>query len=57
MHKGARRVRCVTRALAIDCTDELAQVRRVEYFNDHLQEGRDRVRSDHGFVRALIKLR
>jgi endonuclease/exonuclease/phosphatase family metal-dependent hydrolase len=32
-------------------------VRRVEYFNDHLHEGRDRVRSDHGLVRALILLR
>lgn len=35
----------------------LGEVRRVEYFNDHLQEGRDRIRSDHGFVRALVKLR
>ena len=35
----------------------LGKVRRVEYFNDHLQEGRERIRSDHGFVRALIKLR
>lgn len=35
----------------------LGEVRRVEYFNDHLQEGRERIRSDHGFVRALIKLR
>lgn len=32
-------------------------VRRVDYFNDHLSEGRDRARSDHGFVRALLRLR
>jgi endonuclease/exonuclease/phosphatase family metal-dependent hydrolase len=32
-------------------------VRRVDYFNDHLHEGRDRTRSDHGFVRALLRLR
>jgi endonuclease/exonuclease/phosphatase family metal-dependent hydrolase len=32
-------------------------VRRVDYFNDHLHEGRDRSRSDHGFVRALIRLK
>ena len=32
-------------------------VRRVEYFNDHLQESRERFRSDHGFVRALLRLR
>ncbi|GKS77586.1 endonuclease/exonuclease/phosphatase family protein [Acidovorax sp. SUPP950] len=31
-------------------------VRRVDYFNDHLHEGRDRTRSDHGFVRALLRL-
>ena len=30
---------------------------RVEVFNDHLFEGRDRSRSDHGFVRALLRLR
>lgn len=35
----------------------LGDVRRVEYFNDHLHEGRDRTRSDHGFVRALLRLR
>ena len=34
----------------------VGDVRRVEYFNDHLQEGRDRTRSDHGFVRALVML-
>lgn len=33
----------------------LGDVRRVEYFNDHLHEGRDRARSDHGFVRALLR--
>lgn len=30
---------------------------RTEYFNDHLHEGRDRVRSDLGFVRAQVLLR
>ena len=35
----------------------LCDVRRVEVFNDHLNEGRDRSRSDHGFVRALLRLR
>lgn len=33
------------------------EVLRVEYFNDHLNEGRDRSRSDHGFVRALLRTR
>jgi hypothetical protein len=32
-------------------------VRRVEVFNDHLQESRERWRSDHGFVRALMRWR
>ena len=35
----------------------LGDVRRVEVFNDHLQESRERWRSDHGFVRALLRLR
>ena len=35
----------------------LGDVRRVEVFNDHLHEGRDRTRSDHGFVRALLRLK
>ncbi len=35
----------------------IGDVRRVDYFNDHLHEGRDRSRSDHGFVRALLRLR
>lgn len=35
----------------------LGDVRRVDYFNDHLHEGRDRSRSDHGLVRALLRLR
>jgi hypothetical protein len=26
-------------------------------FNDHLHEGRDRVKSDHALVRALVLLR
>jgi endonuclease/exonuclease/phosphatase family metal-dependent hydrolase len=32
-------------------------VKRVEVFNDHLHESRERWRSDHGFVRALLRLR
>lgn len=35
----------------------IGDVRRVEVFNDHLHEGRDRSRSDHGFVRALLRIR
>jgi endonuclease/exonuclease/phosphatase family metal-dependent hydrolase len=35
----------------------LGDVRRVEVFNDHLHEGRDRSRSDHGFVRALLRFK
>jgi endonuclease/exonuclease/phosphatase family metal-dependent hydrolase len=35
----------------------LGDVRRVDVFNDHLHEGRERWRSDHGFVRALLRLR
>jgi endonuclease/exonuclease/phosphatase family metal-dependent hydrolase len=34
----------------------LGDVRRVEYFNDHLHESRERYRSDHGFVRALLRV-
>ena len=30
---------------------------RVECFNDHLHESRERWRSDHGFVRALLRLK
>lgn len=37
--------------------NSVGDVRRVDYFNDHLHEGRDRTRSDHGFVRALLRLR
>jgi endonuclease/exonuclease/phosphatase family metal-dependent hydrolase len=33
----------------------IGDVRRVEYFNDHLHESRERFRSDHGFVRALLR--
>ncbi|MBB5203163.1 endonuclease/exonuclease/phosphatase family metal-dependent hydrolase [Inhella inkyongensis] len=33
----------------------VGDVKRVEVFNDHLHEGRDRTRSDHGFVRALLR--
>lgn len=35
----------------------VGDLRRVDHFNDHLHEGRDRVRSDHGAVRALVLLR
>ncbi len=35
----------------------IGDVRRVEVFNDHLFEGRDRSRSDHGFVRALLRVK
>lgn len=35
----------------------LGDVRRVDVFNDHLHEGRERWRSDHGFVRALLRLK
>ena len=33
----------------------IGEVLRIEVFNDHLFEGRSRVKSDHGFVRALIR--
>lgn len=35
----------------------LGDVKRVEVFNDHLHEGRDRSRSDHGFLRALLRVK
>jgi len=35
----------------------LGDVRRVDVFNDHLHESRERWRSDHGFVRALLRWR
>jgi hypothetical protein len=35
----------------------IGDIRRVEVFNDHLHESRERWRSDHGFVRALARLR
>lgn len=35
----------------------IGDVRRVEVFNDHLHESRERWRSDHGFVRALLRVR
>ncbi|MEQ1662959.1 MAG: endonuclease/exonuclease/phosphatase family protein [Thiobacillus sp.] len=34
----------------------VGDVARVDYFNDHLHQGRDRSRSDHGFVRAVLRL-
>lgn len=35
----------------------IGDVKRVEVFNDHLHEGRERWRSDHGFVRAPLRYR
>ncbi len=35
----------------------IGDVKRVEVFNDHLQESHERWRSDHGFVRALLRVR
>ncbi len=35
----------------------IGDIRRVEVFNDHLHESRERWRSDHGFVRALARFR
>ena len=37
--------------------NSIGDVRKVDYFNDHLHQGRDRTRSDHGFVRALLRLK
>ena len=39
-----------------DSRRRIGEVLRVDAFNDHLHEGRDRSRSDHGFVRALLRL-
>lgn len=47
----------VSEEFVADSRFSLGDVRRVDYFNDHLNEGRDRTRSDHGFVRALLRLR
>lgn len=47
----------VSEEFVADSRFSLGDVRRVDYFNDHLNEGRDRIRSDHGFVRALLRLR
>lgn len=35
----------------------IGDVRHVDVFNDHLHESRERWRSDHGFVRALLRFR
>ena len=35
----------------------IGDVRHVDYFNDHLHEGKDKSRSDHGFVRAVLRIR
>jgi hypothetical protein len=34
----------------------IGDVRRVDAFNDHLHEGRSRHTSDHGLVRAVIRV-
>ena len=47
----------VSEEFVADSRFAIGDVRRVDYFNDHLNEGRDRVRSDHGFVRALLRMR
>lgn len=47
----------VSEEFVSDSRFALGDVRRVDYFNDHLNEGRDRIRSDHGLVRALLRLR
>lgn len=47
----------VSEEFVTDSRFGLGDIRRVDYFNDHLNEGRDRIRSDHGFVRALLRLR
>lgn len=47
----------VSEEFVADSRHAIGDVRRVEYFNDHLHEGRERWRSDHGFVRALLRLR
>lgn len=45
----------VSEELVPDSRASIGDVRRVEVFNDHLHEGRSRTRSDHGFVRALLR--
>lgn len=47
----------VSEAFLADSRRALGDVQRVDYFNDHLHEGHDRTRSDHGLVRALLRLR
>jgi len=34
----------------------MGDVARVDYFNDHLHQGKSRDKSDHGFVRAVLRL-
>jgi hypothetical protein len=48
---------CVSEEFVGTSKFAIDDVRRVESFNDHLHEGRDRSRSDHGFVRALLRVR
>lgn len=60
-----KRAVAASQAIAYDRSKEfvassrftMGEVRRVEYCSDHLHEGRDRVRSDDGFVRAQVLLR
>jgi endonuclease/exonuclease/phosphatase family metal-dependent hydrolase len=45
----------VSEEFTIKSRRAIGEVKRVEVFNDHLFEGRSRTKSDHGFVRALIR--
>lgn len=47
----------VSEEFTADARHSLGDVKRVEVFNDHLHDSRERWRSDHGFVRALLRLR
>ncbi|RYF58516.1 MAG: endonuclease [Comamonadaceae bacterium] len=47
----------VSEEFAVGSRRAIGDVRRVDYFNDHLHEGRDRTRTDHGLVRALLRMR
>jgi endonuclease/exonuclease/phosphatase family metal-dependent hydrolase len=47
----------VSEELVASSRFSIGDIKRVEVFNDHLQEPRDGTRSDHGFVRALLRLR
>lgn len=47
----------VSEEFVADNPRAIGDVVRVEVFNDHLHEGRSRARSDHGFVRALLRVK